>query len=168
MGDNLILIGMPGAGKSTIGVILAKTLGYDFLDSDLVICRETGQTLQELLDTRGLEEFLELEADIASSLSPRKTVIATGGSVPLKERAMEHLKTIGTVIYLQVGLEELRQRLSNIQTRGIAFGPGENLDTLYARRTPIYAQWADLTITADPRRNDIEAMVEQIVAQLKK
>jgi shikimate kinase len=168
MGDNLILIGMPGAGKSTIGVILAKTLGYDFLDSDLVICRETGQTLQELLDTRGLEEFLELEADIASSLSPNKTVIATGGSVPLKQRAMEHLKTIGTVIYLQVGLEELRQRLSNIQTRGIAFGPGENLDTLFARRTPIYEQWADLTITADPRRNDIEAMVEQIVAQLKK
>ena len=84
----------------------------------------------------------------------------------MRSKAMEHLKTLGTVVYLQVGLEELRNRLSNITTRGIAFGPGENLDTLYAKRVPVYASWADLTIPADPEHNNIEHMVDQIVAQL--
>lgn len=168
MGDNIILIGMPGAGKSTIGVILAKTLGMDFLDSDLVICRETGKTLQEILDQDGLDKFLQLEEDIVCSLRPRRTVLATGGSVPMREKAMEHLKGQGKIIYLQVGLEELRTRLSNIKTRGIAFGPGESLDTLYAHRIPIYESWAELTIHADPNRNDIEHMVDQIVEALGK
>ncbi len=166
MERNIILTGMPGAGKSTIGVILAKTLGYDFLDSDLVICRRAGKTLQEILDQEGLDEFLRLEEDVICGLELRRTVLATGGSVPMRPRAMEHLKRQGTVLYLDVALEELRVRLSNIKTRGIAFGPGESLDTLYARRTPIYAQWADLTIRADPRENHIEHMVDQIVAAL--
>lgn len=168
MGDNIILIGMPGAGKSTIGVILAKTLGMDFLDSDLVICRETGKTLQEILDQDGLETFLQLEEDIVCNLRPQRTVIATGGSVPMRHRAMEHLKDQGKIIYLQVGLEELRTRLSNIKTRGIAFGPGESLDTLYAHRIPVYESWAQLTIHADPNRNDIEHMVDQIVEELQR
>ncbi len=167
MGNNIILIGMPGAGKSTIGVILAKALGYDFLDSDLVICRRSGRTLQEILDQDGLERFLQLEEDVICDLHPDHTVLATGGSVPMRDRAMEHLKPLGTVVYLQVALEELRTRLSNIKTRGIAFGPGESLDTLYAHRTPIYASWADLTISADPRENTIEYMVEQIISKLK-
>ena len=165
--DNIILIGMPGAGKSTIGVILAKTLGYDFLDSDLVICRKTGKTLQEILDGDGLDAFLRLEEDVACGLDLQKTVLATGGSVPMSRRAMEHLKQQGTVVYLQVELEELRRRLSNIKTRGIAFGPGESLDTLYAKRIPIYASWADLTVRADPDQNDIEHMVDQIAAALR-
>ena len=164
--DNIILIGMPGAGKSTIGVILAKTLGMDFLDSDLAICRRREKKLQDILDEEGLEAFLRLEEDVILDLHPRCTVLATGGSVPLRDRAMEHLKAQGTVIYLEVGLEELRTRLSNIKTRGIAFGPGETLEDLYAYRTPIYERWADLTIHADPNRNDIEHMVDQIVAAL--
>lgn len=166
MDGNIILIGMPGAGKSTIGVILAKTLGMDFLDSDLVICRETGKTLQEILDQDGLDAFLQLEEDIVCRLRPRRTVIATGGSVPMRSRAMEHLKTQGKIIYLQVELEELRARLSNIKTRGIAFGPGESLDTLYAHRIPVYESWAEITVHADPNRNDIEHMVDQIVEEL--
>ena len=166
MGNNIILIGMPGAGKSTIGVILAKTLGMDFLDSDLAICRRRGTTLQQILDTEGLENFLDLEEDVILGLRPESTVLATGGSVPMRPRAMEHLKPQGTVIYLEVPLEELRTRLSNIRTRGIAFGPGETLDALYAKRTPIYEKWADLTIHVDPSRNDIENMVDQIVAAL--
>lgn len=167
MGGNIILIGMPGAGKSTIGVILAKTLGMDFLDSDLVICRETGKTLQQILDQEGLDAFLQLEEDIVCGLHPNRTVIATGGSVPMRQRAMEHLQKQGTILYLQVGLEELRRRLSNIKTRGIAFGPGESLDTLYAHRIPVYESWAQLTVHADPNRGDIEHMVDQIVAELK-
>ncbi len=168
MGDNLILIGMPGAGKSTVGVILAKTLGMDFLDTDLVICRREEATLQEILDRDVLDHFLRLEENVICSLNPEKTVLATGGSVPLRDGAMEHLKPLGRVIYLKVELEELRRRLSNIKTRGIAFGPGENLDTLYAHRTPIYEQWADLVIYADPNSNDIEHMVYQIVSELEK
>lgn len=166
MKDNLILIGMPGAGKSTIGVILAKTLGMDFLDSDLVICKETGKTLQEILDAEGQQAFLELEKQVILGLEPRKTVVATGGSVPLKAEAMEHLKKNGRIIYLKVPLQELEHRLSNIKTRGIAFGPGENLQTLYEYRIPIYESWADITIESDPTRNDIENMVDQIVAIL--
>lgn len=168
MKDNIILIGMPGAGKSTIGVILAKTLGMDFLDTDLAICSKTGRTLQSILDESGQQAFLDLEAEIVSGLQPHRTVVATGGSVPLRPEAMEHLKKTGTVIYLKVELEELRRRLSNITTRGIAFGPGENLDTLYAYRIPIYESWAELTIQADPNRNDIENMVDEIVSALKK
>lgn len=166
MKSNIILIGMPGAGKSTIGVILAKTLGMDFLDSDLAICKETGTTLQNILDTQGQEAFLEIEKQVILGLHPEKTVVATGGSVPLKKEAMEHLKKDGTVIYLKVPLQELEHRLSNIKTRGIAFGPGENLETLYNYRIPIYESWADLTIEMDPNRNDIENMVDQIVNML--
>ena len=167
MGNNIILIGMPGAGKSTIGVILAKTLGMDFLDSDLLICRRRETTLQQILDREGLDAFLHLEEDVILGLRPESTVLATGGSVPLSDRAMEHLKPQGTVIYLEVPLEELRTRLSNIRTRGIAFGPGETLDTLYAKRAPIYEQWADITVRTDPCRNDIENMVAEIVAALQ-
>lgn len=164
---NIILIGMPGAGKSTVGVILAKTLGMDFLDTDLAICRTTGKTLQSILDTEGQEAFLNLEEQVVLSLHPQNTVIATGGSVPLRPQAMEHLKKTGKVIYLKVELEELRRRLSNIKTRGIAFGPGENLDTLFAHRKPVYESWADLTVECDPNRNDIEAMVDSIVSKLE-
>ena len=167
MKDNIILIGMPGAGKSTVGVILAKTLGYDFLDTDLVICRETGKKLQEILDADGQEAFLNLEERIVSALEPHRTVVATGGSVPLRERAIAHLKETGSVIYLEVPLEELKIRLSNIKTRGIAFGPGETLDSLYAHRAPIYAHWADITAKTDPERNDIENMVDEIISQLE-
>ena len=166
MRSNIILIGMPGAGKSTVGVILAKALGMDFLDTDLAICRRRGDTLQAILDSDGLDAFLDLEEDVVCSLRPEGTVIATGGSVPMRDRAMEHLKAGGTAVYLDVPLEELRVRLSNIRTRGIAFGPGETLDTLYARRTPIYRRWADVTVCTDPLRNDLEHTVEQIIAAI--
>ena len=164
---NIVLIGMPGAGKSTVGVILAKTLGMDFLDTDLAICRRRGATLQSILDEEGLEAFLDLEEDVVRGLRPENTVIATGGSVPLRDSAMEHLKAGGTTVYLDVPLEELRMRLSNIRTRGIAFGPGETLETLFARRTPIYRRWADVTVRTDPNRSDLEHTVEQIIAALK-
>lgn len=164
--DNIILIGMPGAGKSTVGVVLAKYLGYSFLDSDLAICEKTGSTLQSLLDRLGQREFLNIEADVVCGLSPRKTVVATGGSVPMSDRAMSHLKALGHVVYLQVPLEELKRRISNPETRGIAFDPGQSLDALYARRIPVYARWADVTVPTDMARNTIESMAEKILEQL--
>lgn len=163
---NIILIGMPGAGKSTVGVILAKALGMDFLDSDLCICKKTGKTLQQILDSEGLDAFLRIEEDVACSLAPENTVIATGGSVPMSEKAMKHMRALGTIVYLQVELSELSRRLSNIKTRGIAFGPGENLQTLYEKRTPVYEAWADKTVAADPRNNNIEHMVEAVISAL--
>ena len=124
--------------------------------------------MQDILDHQGKDAFLEIENRVICGLNPHHTVVATGGSVPLEPEAMGHMKEIGTVIYLKVGLEELRNRLSNIKTRGIAFGPGESLDTLYAQRVPIYESWAEITIEADPNRNDIENMVDQIVAELER
>lgn len=164
--ENIILIGMPGAGKSTVGVILAKTLGYDFLDSDLSICRRAGTTLQNILDHQGLNYFLDYEEETVLRIRPERMVIATGGSVPLREKAMEHLKANGKVVYLKVPLPELKKRLSNIKTRGIAFGPGQDLESLYRDRCPIYEKWADITVSPDPNINDIEDMVEKIVNML--
>lgn len=163
---NLILIGMPGAGKSTLGVILAKTLGMDFLDTDLVVCRRADATLQTILNEKGQEYFLDFEEQVTLTLMPEMTVVATGGSVPLREKAMKHLKTLGKVIYLQVPYEELESRLSNIRTRGIAFGPGQTLRSLYEERCPIYEKWADLTVSVDLEENHVEHMVEKILSML--
>ena len=164
--EKIILIGMPGAGKSTVGVILAKTLGYDFLDTDLSICRRAGTTLQNILDHQGQGYFLDYEEETVLRLSPQRTVIATGGSVPLREKAMAHLKSQGKVVYLKVALPEIKKRLSNIKTRGIAFGPGQTLESLYQERCPIYEKWADITVSPNPHINDIEDMVEKIVSML--
>ena len=162
MKDNLILIGMPGAGKSTVGVILAKTLAMDFVDGDLEICKETGKTLQEILDNEGKEAFLDIENRVICGLNPHHTGVATGGSVPLEPEAMGHMKDIGTVIYLKVELGELRARLSNIKTRGIAMGPGETLADLYDYRVPLYERYADITIDAEG------LTIEETIAEILK
>ena len=161
--DSLILIGMPGAGKSTVGVLLAKALGMDFLDSDLLICRRAGCTLQQYLDRAGLEAFLDLEEKVIRDISLDRTVLATGGSVPLRERAMEHLRPQGRFVYLEVPLPELKRRIQNISTRGIAFRPGETLSELYNSRTPVYRRWADITVSGD----DMERVVENILNAVK-
>ena len=144
--NNIILIGMPGSGKSTIGVLLAKVLGYQFVDTDLIISGQQQATLQEIIDTRGLEAFLGCEEQAGLSVDAHRTVIATGGSMVLSERAMGHLKGIGTVIYLDVPLPALARRLKNIRTRGIAARPGETLEQIYKERTPLYEAYADLTV----------------------
>ena len=134
--DNIILVGMPGAGKSTVGVLLAKTLGYAFLDTDLVIQAREGALLQQLLDARGQEAFLEAEADAVCAVSCRCTVIATGGSAVYRTRAVERLRELGRVVYLRLPLDEVERRLNNIGSRGIAMAPGQTLADLYAYRTP--------------------------------
>ena len=144
--NNIILIGMPGSGKSTVGVLLAKTLGYTFLDTDLVIQEREGRLLQDLVDEWGVEAFLDREAAAICSVDCDRTVIATGGSVVCRDGAMEHLRELGRIVYLQLPLEELERRLHNISTRGIAMEPGQTLQDLYEFRTPLYERWADLTV----------------------
>lgn len=144
--DNIILIGMPGAGKSTVGVLLAKTLGYAFLDTDLVIQRREGALLQALVDSMGVESFLDAESAAIRSVDAVRTVIAPGGSAVCRAHAMEHLKALGKVVYLRLPLEELETRLSNISSRGIAMAPGQTLEQLYAYRAPLYERWADVTV----------------------
>ena len=144
--DNIILIGMPGSGKSSVGVILAKVLGCDFLDVDLLIQQQQGALLQELLDTHGVDWFLEAEADAITSLDCAHTVIAPGGSCICRERAISHMRRLGTVVYLQLTLEEVEGRIHNLATRGIALQPGQTLADVYAYRTPLYEACAHLTV----------------------
>ncbi len=147
--DNLTLIGMPGCGKSTIGVVLAKTLGYEFVDVDLVIQKQQGALLQELLDAHGTEAFLDMERSAVLSVRCVHTVIAPGGSCVLREDAMAHLKALGKIVYLKLSLPAVTRRISNLADRGIAFAPGQTLADVYAQRTPLYERWADVTIDAD-------------------
>ena len=163
--DNIILIGMPGAGKSTVGVLLAKTLGYAFLDTDLVIQQREGALLQPLVDSLGVEAFLDVEADAICSVECRGTVIAPGGSAVCRERSMSHLRALGRIVYLHLPLEELERRLSNISTRGIAMAPGETLADLFARRAPLYRNYADLTV--DVGRQSLEETVALVLRALR-
>ena len=144
--ENIILIGMPGSGKSTVGVLLAKALGYDFVDVDLVIQRREGALLQEILDARGVDAFLDAEEQAVLSLDCDRCVIAPGGSAVCRESAARRLKALGTVIYLQVPLEELSSRIQNLSTRGIAMEPGQTLSDVLASRAPLYDKYADLTV----------------------
>ena len=160
---NIVLIGMPGSGKSTVGVILAKTLGMDFVDTDLLICKRENSTLQEILDAKGLDEFLNIEEAAVLDTDFHGTVVATGGSVPIKDSAMAHLKSNGTIVFLDVPLDVLERRISNIVTRGIAFAPGQTLADIYKIRLPMYRRWADISITAGGGETTTEQMVEQIV-----
>ncbi len=152
--ENITLIGMPGSGKSTVGVVLAKTLGYSFLDVDLVIQERQGKLLQELLNGLGPERFLDLEGETIRSLSPSKTVLAPGGSCVLRHDAMLHLKSIGKVVYLHLSYPALEGRIHNLSTRGIAFAPGQTLRDVYDQRAPLYARYADLTVEVDGQTLD--------------
>lgn len=148
--DNVTLIGMPGSGKSTVGVLLAKQLGYQFLDVDLLIQEREGALLQEILDRRGTAAFLDAEEAAVRSLNCRRTVIAPGGSAVCREGAALHLKALGPLVYLQVPLEELTRRIQNLSTRGIAMEPGQTLADVMAYREPLYNKYADLVVPCPP------------------
>lgn len=150
MRDNITLIGMPGSGKSTAGVLLAKLLGYQFLDVDLLIQQREGMLLQEILDTRGTQAFLDVESETVRSLNCSRCVIAPGGSAVCREAAAEHLQTLGPVIYLRVPLEELERRIRNLSTRGIALNPGQTLRDVLNDRAPLYERYASLTVDCPP------------------
>ena len=144
--DNIILIGMPGSGKSTVGVLLAKLLGYSFIDSDLLIQQREGKKLFEILRDDGSDYFAQVENAVNSSIVTENSVIATGGSVIYGKDAMAHFKEIGKIVYLQVELEELARRLGNFSTRGVLMRKGESLDDLYRERVPLYEKYADIIV----------------------
>ncbi|MCI8284497.1 MAG: shikimate kinase [Firmicutes bacterium] len=163
--SNLILIGMPASGKSTLGVVLAKTLGMQFLDTDLLIQKETGEKLQDIIDTEGMEGFLKIEEKILSYVSAENSVISTGGSAVYSDKAMKHLKSMGRVVYIELSLEEISRRLDNIKTRGIAMNPGESLKDLYNARIPLYEKYADITLNCEGL--GIEYSIEKLADKLK-
>jgi shikimate kinase len=161
---NIVLIGMPGAGKSTMGVILAKTLGRNFIDTDIVAQETTGRLLQEIIDAEGTDAFLNTEEKTILSLHCHHAVIATGGSVVFSEKAMEHLKREGVVLYLKISFEEMEHRLKNITTRGIVLVAGQSLHEMYTQRVPLYEKYADITI--DCTDGDFEQCVGNAIDEL--
>jgi len=163
---NIVITGMPGAGKSTIGVIHAKILGRNFTDTDIVAQETTGRLLQEIIDKEGSGAFLETEEKTILSLHCHNAVIATGGSVVFSEKAMEYLKKDGVVIYLDIFLEEMVRRLKNITTRGIVLVAGQNLRDMYNQRVPLYEKFADITI--DCSDGDFENCIGNVMNELRK
>ena len=164
--SNIVLIGMPGVGKSTIGVILAKVLGYQFIDTDLVIQKEKGKLLKDIIAKVGPEGFIEVENRINASIEAENSIIATGGSVIYGRKAMEHLSTIGTIIYLSLPFEELEKRLSDIKGRGVVLKEGQTLKDLYYERTPLYEKYADIVI--DEKGLNVEETIDKILNSKEK
>lgn len=149
---NIILIGMPGAGKSTVGVVVAKRMGFRFVDSDLVIQESYGKLLHELIDEFGVEGFWKLENKVNAALTADCSVIATGGSVCYEPEAMEHLGRIGTIVYLKLEFESLKERLGDLNERGVTLRPGQTLADLYRERVPLYEKYAHITVDCEGRQ----------------
>lgn len=163
--SNITLIGMPASGKSTVGVLLAKRLGYSFVDSDLVIQKETGKLLKEIIKESGMEGFLRIEEEINSQLDVTHSVIAPGGSVIYGPRAMEHLKAISTVVYLKLSYRAVKSRLGDLKDRGVALKDGMTLKDLYYERVPLYEKYADITVDEGGKNagkvvDELRAMME--------
>lgn len=157
---NIILIGMPACGKSTIGVNLAKLSGYEFLDSDLLIQKKEERLLREIIAEDGVEEFIRIENDVNKGINVNHHVIATGGSAVYGAEAMEHMKEIGTVVYLSLPLEELKKRLGNLTFRGVACRGGNTVEALYRERTPLYEKYADVIV--DAAGMSVDELVEEV------
>jgi shikimate kinase len=158
---NIVIIGMPSAGKSTIGVILAKTLGMNFIDTDILIQENTGRLLQEIITKDGIDAFLKIEEITILSLTCNNSIIATGGSVVLSDKSMDYLKKHGLIIYLNIVFEEMVQRLNNITTRGIVLAEGQSLIDMYTQRIPLYEKYAEITI--DCSKEDVEDIIKKLI-----
>lgn len=163
-GMNIILIGMPGAGKSTVGVVLAKKLGFAFVDSDLVIQEKERKLLHEIISERGVDGFITVEEAVNASIEADRSVIATGGSAVYGSRAMERFQNIGTVVYLKLSLDAIADRLGDLSERGVTLREGQDLKQLYDERTPLYEKYANLTI--DCEKLSIREVVEQIAQKI--
>lgn len=158
---NIVLIGMPGCGKSTIGVVLAKMIGYQFVDSDLLIQEREGKLLHEIISERGLDAFNQVENEVNASIDLQQAVIATGGSVVYGKEAMAHLKEIGKIVYLRLSCSSLKERLGDLEERGVSMKRGQTLEDLYAQRIPLYEKYADISI--DCEKKEIREIAKEIV-----
>lgn len=163
-GNNIILIGMPGAGKSTVGVVLAKMLGYRFLDSDLCIQEREGRLLCDIIEQDGLAGFLAVEEEVNAGIEAENTVIATGGSAVYGARAMAHFREIGQVVYLRHSLPEIMGRVGDTKKRGIALKEGQDMEGLYRERCPLYEKYADIVLDADgiPIENLAKMLINRV------
>ncbi|WP_026492433.1 MULTISPECIES: shikimate kinase [unclassified Butyrivibrio] len=162
--DNIVLIGMPASGKSTVGVILAKILGYNFVDSDIVIQEKEGRKLSEIIETEGIDGFIDIENRINAGIEVQKTVVATGGSVVYGSEAMQHFKNIGTIVYMKVDMEVLTERLNDVKQRGVVMREGQSLVSLYNERSKLYEKYADIII--DEKHNTMEEVLADVLAKL--
>lgn len=162
---NIIFIGMPGAGKSTIGVVMAKIFGYRFLDSDLLIQDQENDVLEHLIDKYGIEGFLEIENQVNRDIKAEKTVISTGGSACYCDEALRHMREHGVIVYIKVDYETLHQRLGDLRERGVVIRKGSTLYDLYCERTPLYEKYADLTVDVSGCR--LETSIKKIKEALK-
>ncbi|MBE5949840.1 MAG: shikimate kinase [Lachnospiraceae bacterium] len=165
MKSNIVLIGMPGCGKSTVGVVLAKNLGYRFMDVDLVIQEKEKRLLSEILDEEGFEGFVAAEEKACLGIQAEKTVIATGGSAVYGEKGMSHLKEIGTVVYIRLGYEEIEHRLGDLHKRGVAMRESMTLKDLYSEREPLYDKYAD--VVCDGEGKLLREIVTEIVTKTR-
>ena len=162
--QNIILIGMPGAGKSTVGIVLAKALGYKFIDTDLVIQEDQGMVLQNIIEKYGNKGFNTIENNIISSIKTDKSVIATGGSAVYGTEAMNNLKSSGNILYLELPFNEIKKRLGNLEKRGVSIEKGQTLETLYNDRITLYEKYSDLTIHC--HKLQIREIINTIIKQL--
>lgn len=162
---NVVLIGMPCAGKSTIGVVLAKVLGYNFVDTDLIIQDREHRLLKDIIEEDGLDKFLSIEEDVNCNLRSANSVISPGGSVIYGKRAMEHFRDTCIVIYIELSYETICNRLGNIRKRGVALKDGQSLEDLYNERCPLYRQYAHVTVEAEDM--DVEEVMEKIIGSIE-
>lgn len=163
--ENIILVGMPSCGKSTVGVVLAKTMNKAFVDTDILIQQAEKKTLQEIIDEKGNDYFHQVEERTLLDFDGKDAVVATGGSAIYFDRAMEKFKEHGKILYLKVSLDTVLTRLNNIKTRGVTLAKGQTLGDLYARRVPLYEKHADLVIEADGCT--VEEVIEKIIEAVK-
>jgi shikimate kinase len=163
---NIILIGMPGAGKSTVGVLLAKRLGYQFVDTDLLLQTQQNRRLQQIIAENGLDAFKRLEEEILCNLQASHSVVATGGSAVYSQRAMARLKQLGLLVFIDIPLAVLLQRVNDMDSRGLVIGPDETYEDLYRERQPLYRKYAEVTIEGGGLTvESIAAIIEEAVSR---
>lgn len=162
--DNIIFIGMPASGKSTVGVVVAKRLGYEFVDTDLLIQKQENRLLKEIIEEEGIEGFLEIENQVNRDVEAHKTVISPGGSVVYCEEAMQHYKEIGTVVYLHVSYDIINRRISNAKNRGVVLKEGQTLRMLYDERCALFEKYADITVSEEEQ--SLEETIDRVLKKL--
>ena len=163
---NIVLIGMPGCGKSTSGVLLAKMIGYDFIDTDLLIQKQEGRLLKDIIEEKGIEGFLKIEDQVNTEVEAERAVISPGGSVVYCENAMKHYKEIGTIVYLQTSYNTIEKRIGDAAKRGVVLREGQTLKNLYEERKVLFERYADIIICEDGLT--LDQTIGKVVKSLRK